>query len=100
MGQTADLLEELQVPVMEPVMSSAVRFSVYDWDAAGSDDRIQSFNLDYNKIAKDGLQLTWFNLYGAPADVNNKVAEQMNRGYVEGTQARCARSSLTCVAPC
>jgi C2 domain len=79
------MLEELQVPVMEPIMGSRIMFSMYDWDAAGSNDRICSTYIDYNEVKRNGYPPRWINFYGAPEGKQRGLASKMNRGYIEGS---------------
>lgn len=36
-GLDVQFLKELQLPVMEPIMSNKITLSLYDWDAVGYD---------------------------------------------------------------
>lgn len=56
-GQNVKFLKELQVPVMEPIMSTRIRLSLYDWDMAGPDDRISTFSIDYQEIKDREMEL-------------------------------------------
>jgi len=90
-GLKVDILTELSIPVMEPTMSSTIKIHVYDYDQAGSDDRIASFTYDYEKIkaAKDKkIPPMWFPLYGAPEGKQSGMASKMNRGYIPGSWYR------------
>ena len=52
-GTTADLLCELHVPVMEPIMSCTIKISIYDWNMAKRNDRIGCLTFDYNRVKAD-----------------------------------------------
>lgn len=85
-GTSTEILQEIQIPVMEPVMSGKVLFSIYDWDAAGTDDRIKTSMFNYRQIKEKGFSTRWVNLYGAPiGKQRGKIARKMNRGYMDGT---------------
>ncbi len=82
-GLNPEFLQELQVPVMEPTMSSRVCFQLWDYDKAGltfffdpevfmstiliprnllsgSDDLIGTLFLNYTDISKSGLRPRWY----------------------------------------
>lgn len=85
-GQAVDILQEIQIPVMEPIIGSQIRFSMYDWDQAGSDDRIQTVSFSYPDAKAGDLKTPfWVNFYGAPEGKSKKLAAKMNKSWVEGT---------------
>ncbi len=54
-GQKWDWNEELSIPVMEPVMASTIKISVYDWDRIGKDNLIGTFQVEYNDVKQAAL---------------------------------------------
>lgn len=103
---------ELQIPVMEPTMSSAINVQCYDWDQFDCDDLISSFRIDYGSI-KDHPDVwskpKWHNMYGAPEPTGkikdiSKIGkedfgEKMNQGYIEGSFYRGRILLSASVAP-
>jgi hypothetical protein len=58
-GQSVAILKELQLPVMEPIMSTKLRVSVYDWDAGSSDDRVATLQFDYQDVKDSEDSVGW-----------------------------------------
>jgi hypothetical protein len=85
-GQNANFLEEIQIPVNEPIMSDVVKISLWDFDNVAKDDLIATTTLSYKKI-KSGeyKQPMWLNFYGAPEGMKLHYSEKMNKGFVEGS---------------
>eukprot|EP00808_Paulinella_micropora_P000340 g32402.t1 len=81
----------IQVPVMEPVMSSSIKVQLWDRDDI-RDELIATVFLDYHEVKKhDTLKgPKWYNLYGSPLGAKKKkdVAKKMNDGFVTGTLYR------------
>ena len=88
-GQSVDIMQEIQIPVMEPIIGSQILFSLYDWDQAGSDDRIVTVSLSYPE-AKEGEYLAprWYNFYGAPEGKSKGLAAKMNKSKSKSKIAR------------
>jgi hypothetical protein len=84
-GKDVDMNQVMCVPVMEPILASKIKFSMYDWDSTSSDDRINTFPLDYAEIKAKPFQARWFHLYGAPEDYQNGWASKMNRSVIPGS---------------
>eukprot|EP01083_Nonionella_stella_P051226 136023_1 len=90
-GKSAKVNKQLNVPVMEPIMGSTIRFRVKDWDAASSNQLIASTTFDYNAIKADGAGASarWVSLYGAPKyKQKGKIAQKMNKGAAPGSTFR------------
>jgi hypothetical protein len=86
LGLDVDFYTELQIPVMEPIMSTQVRLTVWDHDVGSSDDRIATVNLDYNEIKSNkGIPPRWYTLMGAPHGKQKNNSSKMNRGYIPGS---------------
>eukprot|EP01084_Bolivina_argentea_P309384 535139_1 len=90
-GINVDMLCQLHIPVMEPIMSSAIKISFYDWNATKRNDRIASLSFNYHHIKttiNDMNTAKWYILYGAPLGYQRGHARKMNQGFVEGTSYR------------
>ena len=55
-GTTVDMMCELHLPVMEPVMASTIKLSFYDWNIAKRNDRIGCLLFDYHQIKADNAR--------------------------------------------
>lgn len=91
-GLNPDLVNEINIPVMEPIMASAIKLCLFDWNAATRNDRIATLTFNYNKIKRmGGLGPKWVPMYGAPIGRQKGIAAKMNRGVLEGT---CYRGDM------
>jgi hypothetical protein len=88
-GQSVNINEEIQIPVMEPIMANTIKVSVWDYDVGiQADDLIGTFNLNYATVKASGLAPQWRNMYGAPQGYQMYLADQANKGIIEGTSFR------------
>lgn len=95
--------EELQVPVMTPVMSDRIEIKLYDHERVGSDRLLGTAFFSYNKVTKFGdadpdkpdatddagvpkkVVTQWVPIYGPPASASGSTAKKMAKGRIEGT---------------
>eukprot|EP01083_Nonionella_stella_P294532 1001194_1 len=92
-GQKSRVHKEIHIPVMEPIIGSAIRFRVMHHRFGKSDDLIASTTFNYNEVKAcgplDDRNPHWVSLYGAAKGKQGKgVARKLNRGHLPGSTHR------------
>eukprot|EP00475_Leptophrys_vorax_P032002 TRINITY_DN4892_c1_g1_i3.p1 TRINITY_DN4892_c1_g1~~TRINITY_DN4892_c1_g1_i3.p1 ORF type:complete len:1239 (+),score=404.15 TRINITY_DN4892_c1_g1_i3:101-3817(+) len=84
-GLNVSFQEEIQVPVKEPIMSDAIKLTMWDYDVGPEDDIFGTKILSYKKLKENGCKPMWLNFYGAPEGRKTPTAQKMDQGFIEGT---------------
>ena len=76
---SADWFSELWLPVCQPSITNKISISIWDHDAIGDDELIGSLSFNWNKLGDEASsKFQWSNIYGAPDNITNDAAKEMN----------------------